>query len=140
MFLRSGNILDLVFTLTINRIGDVNIHCPFPHCGHCPIVFDYIYEFSYGLTPKKLSKQAWWKGKYRKIDIALDAVDWDFELSDLSVTDMFSKLQSIMSPLVNMYVPLIQENPLNKSVEPHSHLKRQRSMAWHYYKNLLQRN
>ena len=28
-FLCSGNILDLVFTSTINRIGDVSIHCSF---------------------------------------------------------------------------------------------------------------
>ena len=60
-FFRSGNILDFVFTSAIDRIGNVNIHCPFPHCGHCPIVFNYIFDLSYELTPKKLSKQAWWK-------------------------------------------------------------------------------
>ena len=45
-FLRSGKILDLVFTSAIDRIGDVYIHCPFPHCGHCSIVFDYLFDFS----------------------------------------------------------------------------------------------
>ena len=44
-FFRSGNILDFVFTSAIDRIGNVNIHCPFPHCGHCPIVFDYVSTF-----------------------------------------------------------------------------------------------
>ena len=39
-FYRSGNILDLVFTSAIDQIGDVNIDCPIPHCGHYPIVFD----------------------------------------------------------------------------------------------------
>ena len=53
-FLRSGNILDLVFTSVIDRNVDMYIHCPFPHCGHCPIVFDYIHDFSYDLTLKKL--------------------------------------------------------------------------------------
>ena len=44
-FIRFGNILDyLVFSSAIYRIGDLNIHCPFPHCGHCPIVFLYWYR------------------------------------------------------------------------------------------------
>ena len=47
MFLRSGNILYLVFTSAIDRIGNVNIHCPFPHCGHCLNVFYYIFDSSY---------------------------------------------------------------------------------------------
>ena len=63
-------------------------------------------------------------------------VDCDFELSDLSITDMFFKLHSIMFPPVNIYVPLNQEKPLNRSVKPASHLKRQRSIACHNYKDL----
>ena len=47
MFFRYGNILNLVFTSAIDRIGDVKIHCPFPDYGHCPIVFDYVYDFSW---------------------------------------------------------------------------------------------
>ena len=39
-----------------------------------------------------------------------------------------------MSPLVNMYVPMSQEKPLNRSVKTPSHLKWQRSIAWHNYK------
>ena len=45
-----------------------------------------------------------------------------------------------MSPFVNMYVPLRQEKPLNRSVKPPSHLKRQRSIAWHNCKDLRYRN
>ena len=70
-FIRSCNILDFVITSAIDWIGDVNIHCAFPHCAHCPIIFDYIFVFSHKLTPKNLSEQAWWKGKYGKIDGAL---------------------------------------------------------------------
>ena len=113
-----------MFTSTIDGIGDVNIHCPFPHCEHCPIVFGYVFEFPYEITPKNLSKLAWWKIKYKNIDKAPKAVDSDFELCDLSVTDMFSKLYYIMSPLVNMDVPPSQEKPLNRSVKPPSHSKR----------------
>ena len=83
-----------------------------------------------------MSKQACRKGKYKEIDRALEAVYWDFELSDLSVTDMFSKLYAIMSSHVNIYVPLSEGNPLNISVKPPSHLKRQRRIAWHNYKDL----
>ena len=53
MFFRSGNISDLVFTLAIDPVSDVSIYCPFPHCEHYPIFFDYVYDFSYELTPKK---------------------------------------------------------------------------------------
>ena len=56
-FLRSDNILDLMFSSAIDRIGDVNIHCPFFPWGYRPIVFDYTLEFSYELTKKNcLSK------------------------------------------------------------------------------------
>ena len=54
MFNRSGNILNLVFTSTIDRNGDVNIHCPILHCRHSPIVFACIFDFYYELTQKKL--------------------------------------------------------------------------------------
>ena len=50
-FLRSGNILDLGFTSAIDRICDVKLHRHFPHCEHCSIIFDYIFDFSYELTP-----------------------------------------------------------------------------------------
>ena len=82
-----------------------------------------------------MSKQAWWKGKYKK-KLALEEVVWDFELSDVSVTDMLYKLHSIMSPLVNMfmYIPLSQEIPLNRSEKPLFQSKRQRSIAWQNYK------
>ena len=49
------------------------------------------------------------------MDPALEAVDWDLELSNLSVTDMFSKLYFIVSPLVNMYIPPSQEKPDSSS-------------------------
>ena len=39
-----------------------------------------------------------------------------------------------------MYIPLSQEKPLNRSVNPPSHLKRQKSRAWHNYKDLHQIN
>ena len=53
---------------------------------------------------------------------------------------MFSELHSVMSVLANMYVLLSQEKPLNRSMKPPSHIKRQRSIAWHNYKDLRQRN
>ena len=55
-------------------------------------------------------------------------------------TDMFSKLHFIMSPLVNIYVPVSQEKPLNRSTKPPSHLKGQRSISWHNYIDLRQRH
>ena len=80
------------------------------------------------------------KQNRKTIDGALEAVDWDFELSDLPVTDMFSKLHYIMSPLVNLYVPLSQEKSSNRLVKPPSYLKRQSSIACHNYKDVRQRH
>ena len=53
------------------------------------------------------------KVSVKKIDKALEKVYWDFELSDLSVIDMFSKLHSIMSSLVN-YVCSFQSRKAHK--------------------------
>ena len=70
------------------------------------------------------------EGKIWKNRWSTEAVDCNFDLLDLSVTDMFYKLHSIMSPLVNMYVPLRQEKNLISSMKPSSNLKRQKySMA-----------
>ena len=50
-----------------------------------------------------------------------------------------------MSPFVNMYFRLSQEKQLSRSVlstryKLPSHIKRKRSIAWHNYKDLHQRN
>ena len=105
-FFRSGNILYLLPESWQQLIGLVTW---IPHYGHCPIVFDYILDFPYELTRTNLLSKLGGKQNRKTIDGALEAVDWDFELSDLPVTDMFSKLHYIMSPLVNLYVPLSQE-------------------------------
>ena len=70
-----------------------------------------------------------------KFDRVIEALDRDFKLSDLLVTGLFSKLHSIMPILVNMYGNQSQEKPLNRSVKL-SHLKRQRCIAWHNYKDI----
>ena len=53
---------------------------------------------------------------------------------------MFSEIYSIMSLLVNMFVPLSQEKLLKRSVKTPSHLKMLISIAWHNYKYLHERN
>ena len=71
-----------------------------------------------------------------KIGRALEAVDQDLELS---VTNRFSKLHSIMSLVVDIYISINQEEPRNRSVQSSSYLKRQRSIAWHNYRDLRPR-
>ena len=81
-----------------------------------------------------MSNEAWWEGKYKKVDGALEAVDMVFELSDLSVTDMFSKLHSIMSLLVDMHVPLSRvKKAIKRTSEVTFTLKRQRSIVPEYF-------
>ena len=37
----SGNILNLVFTSDLDRVGTVTSLCPMPGCSHLPVLLDY---------------------------------------------------------------------------------------------------
>ena len=134
-FVRSGSILDLVFTSSSDRIGDLVVMPPFPNCGHCPLMFDYVFDFSLEHPLGEVARRAWWKGKYGRINDMLEHIDWDFEFSDLSISDMFERFQSIISPLVSRYIPLVDKKPPKKLVPPTS-LKRRRKRAWGNYKDV----
>ena len=41
-FISSGNTFDLYLASEIDRVGDVNVLAPFPRCGHCPLVGEYL--------------------------------------------------------------------------------------------------
>ena len=43
-FVDSNNILDLVVTTELNRIGYVSVLAPFPKCRHCPVPFEYVLQ------------------------------------------------------------------------------------------------
>ena len=44
-FVQSGNILDLILTSELHRVGDVRLLRPLPGCFHSPIVCDYFFGF-----------------------------------------------------------------------------------------------
>jgi len=135
-FVRSGNILDLVLTNSDDRVGDLGVLPPFPHCGHCPVVFDCVFQFDVQVGPAVSTRRAWWKGSYNEIDRVLQTVDWDFELAELSVSDMFERFLSLVNPLIYRFVPLCSVRSGSGIVNPPAWLKRARKHAWELYKQL----
>ena len=73
----SGNILDLVFTSSHDRIGELTVLPPFPNCGHSPIIFSYVFSMSIFTESALMNKRAWWKGKYAQVEQHLQYIDWD---------------------------------------------------------------
>jgi hypothetical protein len=135
-FPRSGNILDLVFTSEEDRVGDVVIVPPFPSCGHCGVLLDYNFQ-SFPEDVDAVSRRSWFKGKYNRIDGVLSGVDWGYELADLSVDGMYSRILEILRPLVERFVPVDNGSRRFVSVsQPPARLKRERACAWRQFKDV----
>jgi hypothetical protein len=127
----------LVLTTSNDRVGEIDILAPFPSCGHSPILLDYNFLLDRPDIIDTSPKRNWSKGKYGIIERHLQHYNWEFELTNLSVTDMFSRLQEIILPLVNKYVPLNQKIPARpRHSKPPAQLKREREQAWKSYKLL----
>ena len=108
-FLPSGNILDLMFTSEVDRVGELAVLSPFPGCGHCPLVLDYIFMLEVSASQTAL-KKLWTKGKYDSIDKHIWLYDWNFELAYMNVNEMFLRFSQILQTLVDMYVPLRRDS------------------------------
>ena len=137
-FVHSGNVLDLVLSVDSDRVGDVGVLGNFPNCGHCPVVLQYYFQSGVDISsPDVPNKYSWYKGKYNRIENQLSDVDWEYELCDLTVDEMFSKLKSILSPLINRHVPIqpTSSNHSNKHSPPNA-LRESRKNAWQSYKQI----
>ena len=134
-FLPSGNILDLILTSENDRVGDVKVLPNFSNCGHSPFILQYYFENSIEVNYTHQVKYAWHRGKYDRINSVLLDVDWDFEFRDMSIDDMFAKLQSILSPLIVQYVPILHDRPYQPRQRPPNILKSNRRNAWLTYKH-----
>ena len=135
-FVPSGNILDLIFTTSDDRVAAIDILPPFPRCGHSPVLFHYNLRNDSNLFDVRIFKRAWWKGRYNVINRLIGNVDWDFEFSELSVDGMFGKFQEIIFPMIEAYVPLCSKEKPSSIPNPPAHLKRERRSAWEVYRNL----
>ena len=132
----SGNVLDLLFTSTTDRVGHVEIHPPFPRCGHSPIVFSYVF-FSQPYSIYCPSPRYDWKrGRYKHIDREISAVDWEFEFAELSTSAKYGRLQSFVETLITKYVPQHKDDRPKKAVLPPKAMIRERKMKWQSFKTI----
>ena len=76
-FVASNNILDLVLTKELDRIADVSGLAPFPRCHHCPVILEYVLQFT-DYKDEAVEKYLWSKGDYAKISASILAVNWFF--------------------------------------------------------------
>ena len=49
---------------------------PFPRCHHCPVVLEYVLQFTdYDSEDEAVEKCLWFKGDYAKVSASILAVD-----------------------------------------------------------------
>ena len=140
-FPRSGNILDIVLTTEPDRVGTLDVLPPLPSCDHCPTSFQYVFSNqSVPISPQTTHRRAWHRGKYHSISKRLSDIDWDLELSYLDVNGTYSFLVSVLTGLVEEFVPLQPADcrPPWPSRPPIS-LTRQCQNAWSVFKELRSR-
>jgi len=139
-FIRSGNVLDLVLSSERDRVQNVVLCPPFPHCGHVLVMFDYLFQGESTNNDPNHERPVvrdWYKGNYDSIRSALLNIDWDLELSYRDVEGTSEFIRKALFDLTCLHVP---ERKLQVSRPPwHKHipraLVRHRSLAWVTYKH-----
>ena len=66
------------------------------------------------LTNSGCSRRAWTRGKYNLMIRGLSMVDWESELSGISVERQYNKFLNSVYPVIDFYVPLLYD--INNSV------------------------
>ena len=139
-FLRSDNILDLVFTSESDRISDLSLFDPFPGCDHFPIKFDYLFCSSANSVTNTSSVSVFnfFKGNYNNINSHLNDIDWDVKFSGLCIEDAYTRFISILNDTFSKFIPFKQpvkpkKPPWSRSIS--KSLKHRKSQAWLKYKN-----
>ena len=140
-FPRSGNILDIVLTTEPDRVGTLDVLPPLPSCDHCPTSFEYVFSNQcVHILSDPPQHRAWHRGKYHSICKRLSDIDWNFELSYRDVNGSYSFLVSLLTGLVEEFVPLqpADRGPPWPSRPPAS-LTRQCQNAWSAFKEVRRR-
>ena len=133
-YVHSGNILDLILTTDNDRVGEVEVLGNFPHCGHCPIKLQYYFQCNVNIQSNRQVKYSWHRGNYARLNSQLAEVDWEYEMTDLSIDGMLTRFKSILFPLIDLYVPIFSPGPPRSFSSPPNALKTQRKIAWQMYK------
>ena len=138
-FVFSDNILDLVLTSEEDRLGDVTVHPTLPGCGHSPLTF--CYHFMRPLAPNISGsvRRAWHRGNYGLIEESVAGVDWSYEFSELSLSEMLSRFGCIIGPLIDLHIPVHDPKSQGARFRPPGELVRARKSSWTNYKNVRSR-
>lgn len=76
-----------------DRVGDIEILGSYPHCGQCPVIVQYFFQTSINIHTICQTKYSWHHGNYARLNAILADIDWEYELFDLPVDKMFTKLR-----------------------------------------------
>ena len=128
----SGNILDLLFTSSQDSVREVTVLPPLPNCHHSPVYIDYICDMP-SAVQQDIVRRLWFKGNYAAMDDYLGRVLWQLEFDGLDVQGAYDVYVSVVSHLVDTYVPLAARRlPVWQSAPPRS-LINQKARAWRDY-------
>ena len=125
-FVSSGNTLDLVLTSEHDRLLDLNIFPPFPHCGHSLVYFTYIFQNVQPADNHNPQRNLdWARGDYHSISSNLQSYDWVFEFENRNPSQATDHLTNILTDLANLYIPVKPPPnhvpPWHKRVPQHLH-------------------
>ena len=136
-FCYSDNILDIVLTNVDDRVGDVTVLPPFPHCGHSPVLLSYMFMKADAGAISRSVTRCWHRGNYNGIIYHLSLTDWDFEFDDLDVDGIADRFVSLLASLINYFIPTkFKSNSKKQCYNPPTALKKERKRAWDQYKQM----
>ena len=136
-FVPSGNVLDLILTSEGDVVGTVEVLPPLPRCHHSPVVFEYFCQSMPLDDGVDTSQRLWFKGNYASMNQELHGLDWDFLLGDSDINESYELFKSILSRLIEKYVPQKNCSRIPKWLSsPPRAMVRERAAAWGNYKNL----
>ena len=64
----------------------------FPRCHHCPVIFQYVFQFDKDVDSINSEQLLWCKGNYGRISTHIISLDWKFEFEGRSVDECFQCL------------------------------------------------
>ena len=126
---------DLIFSLNVGIIGNVDIVAPFLHCMHCPVLKDvFLPAISQDHSDKLSNKKLWIKGNYSNMCQALKTLHWESIFEGLSVDERYNVLMNMYNDLVERFFPQRQSDKVPRWIRhPPRPLLRRRIKAWAKY-------
>ena len=146
-YLYSNNILDLVLTSENDRVVNLELFPPFPHCGHLLVKFEWLFSLppdnaAHLHSPKGPPKYLWSHADFASIKRELIDIDWEFEFCFGNVNDNYTYLSEVIKHCMLRHVPTRSPASRPRQWKPKvdSELSRLKSQSWQKYKLARQRH